>query len=261
MSPEETRHAAQRAMGNVVSTKEQVRGMWQWARLEVLIQDLRYALRGLRNSPGFAATAVLTLALGIGGQHAVFTLMDSVVLKPLTYRDSKSLVAAWERIDFSGGDHSGPNPRHWDMWRQRASAFQDLPLLQHWSIGVALGRDHSVIEAAVAALPNLFDVLQVRPMLGRTFTPEDAVKGRDQVAVLTYDLWQSMFHGDPNVIGKTVRMSNVQRQVIGVLPAGFHFPNANALPAFTSEAAGERSFGTCDFSPCRYRLQWLQLGW
>jgi predicted permease len=243
MSPEDARHAAHRAIGSVVSTKEDVRGMWQWARLEVLIQDLRYALRGLRKSPGFAATAILTLALGIGASTAVFTLVDSVVLKPLAFRDSESLVAAWERIDLPGGDYTGPNPRHWNMWRQRASAFQDLTLLQHWSIGVALGRDHPVIEAAVAALPNVFDVLQVRPMLGRTFTPEDGVKGRDQVAVLTYDLWQSMFHGDPNVVGKTVPMSNIQRQVIGVLPAGFHFPNANALHAFTS---GQPASGVSD---------------
>ena len=234
MNPEDARHAAQRRLGNVVSTKEEVRSMWQWTRLEILMQDLRYALRALRKSPGFAVTAILTLALGIGASTAVFTLVDSVVLKPLAYRDSGSLVVAWERVDFMGDDHTGPNPRHWDLWRQRATAFESLTLLAHSRIGVMLGSDHPVLEAAVVTLPNLFEVLQVKPLLGRLLTPEDAVAGRDRVAVLSYSLWQSMFQGDPNVVGKMVRMSNIQRQVVGVLPAEFHFPNSNALHAFTS---------------------------
>ncbi len=234
LTPDEARFAARRALGNVTYTKEEVRSMWSWTRLEILMQDLRYAWRTLRKSPGFAVTAILTLALGIGASTAVFTLVDSVVLKPLAYRDSGSLVVAWERVKFLSDDKVGPNPRHWDLWRQRATAFEDLTLLRHSTTGVMLGAEHPVLVEIVAALPNVFDVLQVKPMLGRGFAPEDGVKGRDNVAVLTYDLWQSMFDGDPNVVGTTVRMSSVPRQVIGVLPAGFHFPNANALRSFNS---------------------------
>jgi predicted permease len=232
MKPEDARHAAHRALGSVISTKEEVRSMWQWTRWEILVQDLRYALRTLRKSPGFAVTAILTLALGIGASTAVFTLVDSVLLKPLAYRDSGRLVVAWERVKFLGDDKDGPNPRHWDLWRQRATAFASLTLLRHTTTGLMLGTEHPVLVAAVDAVPNLFDVLQVKPLLGRGLTPEDAVKGRDNVAVLTYALWQSMFHGDPRIVGTTVRMSNVPRRVIGVLPAGFHFPNRNALPSF-----------------------------
>jgi len=234
MTPEDAHHAARRALGSVVSTKEEVRSMWQRTGWEILTQDLRYALRTLRKSPGFAATAILTLTLGIGASTAIFTLVDSVLLKPLAYRDSGSLVAAWERVKFLSDDRVGPNPRHWDLWRQRATAFQSLTLLRHSSAGLMLGSDHPVLVAVVVTVPNLFDVLEVRPALGRLFTPEDGVKGRDNVAVLTYDLWQSMFHGDPNVVGNTVRMSNTPRQVIGVLPRGFHFPNSNALRSFNS---------------------------
>jgi predicted permease len=234
MSADKARNAAHRALGNMIHTKEEVRGTWTWTRWEILMQDLRYAGRSLRKSPGFALTAILTLTLGIGASTTVFTLVDSVVLKPLAYRDSGSLVTVWERVKFLGDDKVGPNPRHWDLWKQRATAFTTLTLLRHTTTGVMLGTEHPVLVAAVIALPNLFDVLQVQPLLGRGFAPEDAVKGRDNVALLTYDLWQSMFHGDPRVVGTTVRMSNVPRQVIGVLPRDFHFPNSNALRSFES---------------------------
>src|ERR1039457_2209750 len=97
LNPEQARFAARRALGNITFTKEEVRYMWGWAHWDIFVQDLRYALRTLRKSPGFAATAILTLALGIGASTAVFTVVDSVVLQPLSYRDSGNLVVAWER--------------------------------------------------------------------------------------------------------------------------------------------------------------------
>jgi len=115
MTPEQAHYAARRALGNITLTKEEVRRMWGWTRWEILIQDIRYAMRTLRKSPGFAATAILTLALGIGASTAVFTVVDSVILKPLTYPDSGSLVIAWEHVRFLGGDPVGPNPRHVDV--------------------------------------------------------------------------------------------------------------------------------------------------
>ena len=123
LPPSEAFYAARRAFGNITLTKEEVRQMWGWTRWDILIQDLRYALRNLRKSPGFAATAILTLALAIGASTAVFTIIDSVLLKPLTYHDSGSLVTAWERVRFLSGEPTGPNPRHVDVWRNRATAF------------------------------------------------------------------------------------------------------------------------------------------
>ena len=235
LSAEAARSAARRALGNATLVKEDVRQMWGWTRWDILIQDFRYALRTLRKSPGFALTAVLTLALGIGASTAVFTLVDSIVLEPLTYHDGGKLVVAWERVKFLGPDPTGPNPRHVDLWQKRATAFNGLTLLRHGASGLTLGTEHPQLVGTVGSLANLFDVLQVTPLLGRTFLPEDGVQGHENVAILTYPLWQNLFHGDPNVIGKTVRLADNPREVIGVLPANFHFPNKNALRAFRSK--------------------------
>jgi predicted permease len=234
LTPEQAGYAARRAFGNITLTKEEVRHMWGWTNWDIFIQDIRYALRTLRKSPGFAATAILTLALGIGSSTAVFTVVDSIVLKPLAYRDSGSLVVAWERVRFLSAEPLGPNPRHVDVWQNRATAFSGLTFLRNMALGLTVGAEHPRLVGAVVCLPNLFEVLQVQPLLGRTFIPADGVKGHDNVAILTYTLWQSLFHGDPGMIGKTIRMDDTPREVIGILPAGFHFPNGNALRSFRS---------------------------
>jgi hypothetical protein len=126
MSREEARQAARRAFGNVTWVKEEVRVMWGWTLWETIFRELRYAARTLRKSPGFAATAFLTLALGIGASTAVFTVVDSVLLKPLAFHESRRLVACWERVRFLRDDATGPNPRHVEVWRQRATAFSGL---------------------------------------------------------------------------------------------------------------------------------------
>ena len=200
-----------------------------WTGWDIFPQDIRYGWRTLRRSPGFAATAILTLALGIGASTAVFTVVDSVILKPLAYRDSGSLVTVWERVWFLSGGPVGPNPRHVDVWQKRATAFSGLTFLRHMAMGLTLGAEHPRLVGTVACLPNLFGVLQVQPLLGRTFIPEDGVKGHDNVAILTYPIWQSLFHGDSSLIGRTIRLDDIPREVIGILPPGFHFPNGNAL--------------------------------
>ncbi|MGH9660683.1 MAG: ABC transporter permease, partial [Bryobacteraceae bacterium] len=229
LTPEQAGYAARRVFGNLTVTKEEVRRMWGWTRWEILIQDIRYSWRTLRKSPGFAATAILTLAFGIGASTAVFTVVDSVILRPLAFPDSGSLVVAWERVRFLGGERVGPNPRHVEVWQKRATGFHGLTFLRYMTMGLTLDAEHPRLVGAVACVPNLFDVLQVQPILGRTFLPEDGVKGRDNVALLSYPLWQSLFQGDSSVIGKTIRLDATPREVIGVLPAGFHFPNSNAL--------------------------------
>jgi hypothetical protein len=231
LSAEEANYAARRILGNATRVKAEVREMWGWTRLGIILQDLRHAARTLRKSPGFAVTAFLTLAIGIGASTAVFTMVDSVILKPLAYRDSGDLVVLWERVRPMSPDPVGPNPRHADLWKKRATAFSGLALVQHSSSGLTLGTDHPLQLGTVTCSANLFGVLQVVPLLGRTFLPEDDMKGHDNVAILTYALWQSLFRGDPAVVGKSVRLGDTPREVIGVLPAGFRFPNRNALRA------------------------------
>jgi predicted permease len=232
LSAEEARDASRQAFGNVTLVQEEVRRMWGWSRWEILMQDFRYALRTLRKSPGFAATAILTLALGIGASTAVFTVVDSVLLKPLAYQDSGRLVAAWESVRFLSDDATGPNPRHVDVWRKRATAFGGLTWLRQMAMGLSLGTEHPRLTGTVVSIPNLFDILQVQPLVGRTFIAEDGVKGHDNAAVLTYSLWQDLFRGDSGVIGKTIRLGDVSRVIVGVLPADFHFPSGSALRSF-----------------------------
>jgi len=174
----------------------------------------------------------LTLALGIGASTAVFTLVDSVLLKPLSFHESGRLVACWERVRSLRDDSTGPNPRHVEVWRPRATAFSGLTYLQQAAMGLTLGAEHPRLTNAVVTIPNFFDVLRVHALLGRTFFAEDGVQGHDNVAVLTYPLWQDLFHGDPGVIGATIRLGDVSRQIVGVLPANFHFPSGSALRSF-----------------------------
>jgi predicted permease len=232
LSPRDAGDASRRAFGNVTRIKEEVRSMWGWTLWETMFQELRYAARTLRKNPGFAATAILTLAIGIGASTAVFTVVDSVLLKPLALQDSGRLVACWERIRFLREDATGPNPRHVEVWRQRAIAFSGLTYLRHIAAGLTLGAEHPRLTSIVVTIPNFFDILQAHAQLGRTFVPEDGIQGRDNVAVLSYPLWQDVFHGDPGVIGATIRLGDVSRQVVGVLPAGFHFPSGTVLRPF-----------------------------
>ena len=232
VSRDEAGYAARRLFGNVTWVKEEVRVMWGWTLWETIFRELRYAARTLRKSPGFAATAFLTLAMGIGASTAVFTVVDSVLLKPLAFHESGRLVACWERVRFLADDTTGPNPRHVEVWRQRATAFSGLTYLQNAAMGLTLGAEHPRLTSAVVAIPNLFEILQVHALQGRTFVPEDGVQGHDNVAVLSYLLWQDLFHGDPGAVGATIRLGDVSRQVVGVLPANFHFPSGSALSSF-----------------------------
>jgi predicted permease len=238
LSPQDARYAARRALGNVTWVKEEVRFMWGWTLWETIFQELRYAARTLRKSPGFAATAILTLALGIGASTAVFTVVDSVLLKPLAFRESGRLVACWESVRFLRDDATGPNPRHVEVWRQRATCFSGLTYLQYAAMGLTLGAEHPRLTNAIVTIPNYFDILQVHALLGRTFVPEDGVQGHDNVVVLSYALWQDLFHGDTGAIGATIRLGDVSRQVVGVLPADFHFPSGSVLRSFRRGGQG-----------------------
>ena len=229
---EAARLAARRNFGNVTYTKEEVRHMWGWTQLEAMLQDLRFAVRGLRKYPGFALTAILTLALGIGASTAVFTVVDSVLLKPLSYRESNRLVVIWEHIKSLGGGPTGPNVRHAGVWARRSDAFSGMTSFQNGRAGVAVDSESPRMVGSVFCQPNLFQVLQVSPLLGRNFLSDEGKSGGPAVTILTFTAWQNLFHGDRGVIGKVIRVNDVPREVVGVLPESFRFPNANALRSF-----------------------------
>src|SRR5581483_6538868 len=145
-------------------------------------RELRYSLRNLSKAPGFALTAILTLALGIGASTAVFTVVDSVILKPLSYRDSGKLVVIWERVKFLGKGYTGANARHESIWKERSTAFSGICLLGVGTRGVSFGIDHPHLVGSLRAQPNFLDILQVTPFMGRNFAASDAIDGHDKVA-------------------------------------------------------------------------------
>lgn len=249
---------ARRVFGNLTSIRQETRDMWGWNTLLSMLQDLRYAARGLRKSPGFALTAVLTLAAGIGASTALFTIVDSVLLRPLRYRDSGALVTVWQRATFMP-EPAGPNPRFADAFRTRGTALSDLALAQPGSAGLSLGNGHPTLVGTIRATPNLFEILGVTPFRGSLFRPEHGVQGQDRVAVLTFAAWRQWFQQDPAVVGKTIRLRNEVREVVGVLPPDFVFPNSNELRPFSTGQAGGAAPEPAVFLPATLNVS--QMGW
>ncbi len=197
-----------------------------------LLQDLRYALRQIRRSPGFALTAVLTLAIGIGATTAIFSFVDGVLLQPLAYRNSGQLVTIWDHAVALEKLYPqlGPSTRHALMWRQSQNSFSELSIVNQSAIGVSTGvGEHPLYIGRVSTEPNLMHLLGVQPALGRDFLPDEGVPGRDDRGIISWNLWQTLFHGDPGVLGKTLRVGTKNVQIVGVLPHSFYFPKSNEL--------------------------------
>ena len=221
LEPEEARYAALRAFGNRTTIEEDTRAMWQSISFENLRQDLHYASRLARRSPFFTGLAILTLALGIAANTAIFSVVDTVLLRPLPYRDPSRLVRIWTRNDALGV-HSGP-ASYSDFADWKASgAFADMGLYFLGNSVVRVGHDSERLPSG-AATASLFSTLGVRPMLGRLPLPEEDKPGAAPVTLLTEGLWRRRFGADPSVIGRTIEMDAKSSVVVGILPAGFVF--------------------------------------
>ena len=209
-------------------------------------QDIRFNIRQLRKSPGFSLTAILTLALGIGAVASVFSVVNAVLLKPFAYRDPGRLVVMREVVEEMRDQYPAVpcNYLHYLRLKKDSKTLQDATVFENKGVSVSTNGDHPNIIGAVSVSPNFFQVLGVQPFLGRDFTPEEATKGRSNVVVLAWDGWQELFNGDPNVIGKTLRMGGDANTVIGVLPRDFRFPDiapAPNMPSSTSSAQAVRA--------------------
>jgi predicted permease len=238
MSEELARTAALRAFGGVTQTRESYRVQRGLPWLEQAGRDVRYAGRQLRRSPGFALTAILTLALGIGAATSVFSVVNGVLLRPLAFRDPDKLVVMREVIDE--GRHDGTadpdSYRHYVRLKHDTKTLEDAAIFQPTDMSVSQTGDHPNIVGAVVSSPNLLRVLGVQPMLGRDFVDADAAKGAPNVALLSYEGWQAFFGGDPKVVGKSMRIGGDSTLVIGVLPPGMQFPHIALAPKLASGA-------------------------
>jgi len=208
--------------------------------------DIRFSIRQLRKSPGFTLTAILTLALGIGAVASVFSVVNAVLLKPFAYHDPGRLVVMREVVEEMRDQYPALpfNYLHYLRLKKDSKTIEDATVFQNHGVSVSTNDDHPHIIGAVSVSPNFFHVLGVQPILGRDFTPEEATKGRNNVVVLSWNGWQELFSGDPNVIGKTLRMGGEANTVIGVLPRDFRFPDiamAPGMPSSVSNAAPARA--------------------
>jgi putative ABC transport system permease protein len=187
-----------------------------------LIQDLRYGRRGLLKSPGFTVVAALSLALGIGANTAIFSLVNAVLLKPLSYHESDRLVMVWEDASSAGVPRNQPAPANFVDWRAQNRVFESMAALD-WREFNLTGdpRPEKVIAYGVSA--GFFPLLGVEPELGRAFLPEEDEPGANKVAVLSHRFWLSRFGGDREIIGKEILLDGEKHKVIGVTPAKFQF--------------------------------------
>jgi predicted permease len=222
MTRQEAERKAHREFGNVTRIEERSREVWQWPTLESIWLDMRFAFRQLHKSPGFAFTAVLTLALGIGATAAIFSVVDAVILRPLPYSDVNRIASIqtyspsgyWQKCSWQG----------YLAMRKLNQTFDAVAgWADYWGMTLKTS-DQTRYLNVNQVTDNFFDVFGVKPVLGRAFVSGEDQPGKNNVVVLSYEVWRQSFNADDHVIGKVVHLSGDPYVVIGVMPAGFRFP-------------------------------------
>ena len=223
MSPEDARHAALLKFGNVSRVKEDTREVWSFVWLEQLLQDIRYGVRMLHKNPGFTAVAVLTLALGIGANTAIFSVVYAVLLKPLPYAHSEQLFTVFQKLSNDATSATGFSYANLEDLREQNHVFSEVAGSQHHQLTLTGQGDAAVVNASVVT-GDFFTLFAEKPLLGRLFFPEDDKPGAPAVTILSENLWRGTFGGDPAVIGKSIELDKRSFTIVGVMPAPFRFP-------------------------------------
>jgi putative ABC transport system permease protein len=227
MRPEEARYAALRDFGGVDQVRDQCRDIRSARVLQGFWQDVRYGFRLLKKNPGFTAVAVITLALGIGANTAIFSSVNAVLLKPLPYERPERLFLLWERFSRLGLDRVVVSASEFSDYRDQATGFEQIAAFDYASFNLTGGGEPERIQGAVVSA-SLFPLLGVKPLLGRTLRPEENNPGQDDVAVLSHGLWQRRFGSDTAAVGKRILLNGRSFTIVGVMPKEFKFP----LPLF-----------------------------
>jgi putative ABC transport system permease protein len=229
MPPEEARRAALRTFGNFDSVRERAYEVRGGGMLETLLQDVRYAARMLAKRPGFTAVAVLTLALGVGANTAIFSVVEAVLLRPLPYRHADRAVVLWENNRLQNHPHNVASPANFLDWRDQAKSFDAMAAFADQRYNLTGAGEPEEVPAQLAT-PNLFALLGAQAALGRTFAAEDAKDGHEEVAVISHGLWQRRFGGTRDVIGRVISLNGTSVTIVGVMPPGFKwFIKENSL--------------------------------
>src|SRR5690348_3117833 len=222
LSPEEARRQALIKLGGLDQTKERYRDRQGVPMLETLMQDVRYAGRMLRKNPGFTVVAVLTLALGIGANTAMFSVIDAVILRPLPYKDPDRLVLIKERIPMVGPLPITVCAPDVIEFQRENTVFESVAAFRFGQSDLSGEAEPERVNAD-RVNANLFSLLGIQPVIGRTFTADEDQPGQ-HLAILSYGTWQHRFGLRPDVIGRTVTLDRVAYRVIGVMPQSFVFP-------------------------------------
>jgi predicted permease len=225
-TPAEARRNALLELGGVEQVHEKVREIRMGQFIETAWRDVRLGLRSLIHSPVFSVVTVLSLALGIGANTAIFSVVNGLLLKPLPYPESERVVDVWHtppQQSFPGLDKFSVSPANYIDWKAQSTVFEQIAIYTYTGFSLSAGADPlPLIGAAVSR--DFFSVLRTNAMQGRIFTPDEEVPGKDNVVVISHALWQRAFGANPNVVGQSVVMNSRSFTVIGVMPAGFELP-------------------------------------
>jgi putative ABC transport system permease protein len=226
LSLDKARRLARLETGSVEHVKDHVRDVRVGARFDAVRQDVRFALRTLIRRPGFAMVAVLTLGVGMGATTAIFSLIDSVLLKPLPFHEPDRLTTVWESRPRFNLPRVEAAPLNYLDWQQQSQAFASLAAYVNGFVNLTgTGTPERLVAAQVTS--NLFPTLGVVPLLGRGFAAPEGAPGQTAFAILSYGLWQRRFGADRGIVGQTIRLDGQPHLVVGVMPVGFQFPREN----------------------------------
>ena len=219
----ESHYAARRAFGNATLVAEDVRESWRLAWLEHFFRDLRYGARALRKSPGFTAVAVLTLALGIGANTAIFSAIDALMLRPLPFTDADQLVRIYsiqKGMFNTFANPDGPSALDVRDFAQRSRSFQNMVAYDIWAKNVSFGESAGQPEQlSVGLVPAAyFEILDIRPIIGRLFSEDENQEGKNYVAAISAQMWKNRFNGDPSVLGRKIRINGEPYTIVAVMP-------------------------------------------
>ena len=223
MTPDEARRAARLTVGSVDAIRDASRDGRHGARAHQILRDLAFGIRLLRKAPGFAATAILVVALGIGATTAIFSVVYGVMLRPLPYADPDRLVALWSWPP-EATQRTRINVADYRELRQSTRVFEEIGLAngpQNFNL-IGAGEPERLVAARLSA--DIFSALRVAPVIGRQFTADDQRTGNDRVVLLGDALWRRRFDADPTIVGRTINLSGTPYEVVGVMPAAFRFP-------------------------------------
>jgi predicted permease len=222
MPPEQARYEAQKRFGNTTLLKQDAREVDIVRWLDEAARDFRHALRMLQRSPGFTTVAVLTLALGIGANTAIFSVIDAVLLRPLPYHEPDQLVMVWENNSQHPNPHNTVSPPNFLDWQNRNTVFSSMAYMFDGRDNLTGNGDpQEVVVQDVSA--NFFSLLGVSLLLGPGFTPENGQAGHDNVVILGYGIWKERFAGDPAIVGKSIVLNGHPQTVVGVAPQNFQW--------------------------------------